>query len=61
LRHFGEGFGEDFGGGSPGYRFLTSTAPEWKSFSPIEKSVPPFVDSRSLATTWLLSLHVPSA
>jgi len=26
--------GEDFGGGSPGYRFLTSTAPEWKSFSP---------------------------
>ncbi len=25
--------GEDFGGGSPGYRFLTQSEPEWKSFA----------------------------
>jgi hypothetical protein len=27
--------GEDFGGGSPGYRFVTNTEPEWKTFSPV--------------------------
>lgn len=27
--------GEDFGGGSPGYRFVTNPEPEWKTFSPV--------------------------
>jgi hypothetical protein len=37
--------GEDFGGGSPGYRFLTNTEPEWKSFAPMQlkNGVPHFL------------------
>ncbi len=27
--------GEDFGGGSPGYRFVTNTEPDWKTFSSV--------------------------